>query len=346
MLWDGKNWITRLIYCLVAFCLFCVTYASRVPKVAVCIGGQTTRMQPPLMVEGLLQPNEGHFLFDFYYNLQVPPEGQEHIIYNTDSHITFEPSNYGKMNRTELVINLGKVMTTNYSAIVNISFHQLVPMDVVEHSMGHPLNLFEVEAMKSAKVQATILNMYLHQMRCINQIVEHERQQGFVYDYVISTREDVYFMRPMNLTYVISVLDQEVDHSTAHSERKCHMVMKECANFFGFNQRMFVYDRKTANITLSNRWNHFRYLLHQNATLINTEVFEKNMAEHYRLRSCPIFIDHFAVTAVRPIRDDIFCYPFWEIFKCLPTNSARAIGRHRCDRYLSIAKKVNTTSSS
>lgn len=297
------------------------------------------------MVEGLLQPNEGHFHFDFYYNLQIPPEGQEHIIYNTDAHMTFEPSNYGKMNKSELVTNLKQVMTSNYSTVVNISFHQLVSLHEVEHSMGHPLNLFEVEAMRAAKVQATILNMYLHQMRCINQIVDHEKRQGFVYDYVISTREDVYFMRPMNLSYVISVLDEGVDHSTIHSERKCHMVMKECANFFGFNQRMFVYDRKTANITLSNRWNHYRYLLHQNATLINTEIFEKNMAEHYHLRGCPIFIDHFAVTAVRPIRDDIFCYPFWEIFKCLPTNSARAISRHRCDRYISIARKVNTTSS-
>lgn len=347
MLWGSNRWLAKLTSYLKAFWILSVmTCTADIPKIAICIGGQTSRLQPSLMVDGLLRPNEGKFRFDFYYNLQVPPEGQEHIIYNTDPHVTFEPSSYGKMNRSELVTNLWKVMESNYSAVINVSFHELVPLDVVEHSMGLPLHLFEVEAMKSPTVQATILNMYLHQMRCMNQIVDQESERGFVYDYVISTREDIIFMRPMNLTHVISMLDEGLNHSTIHSERKCHMVMKECANFFGFNQRMFIYDRYTANITLSNRWNFFQQLLLKNVTLKNTEVFEKKMAEHYHLRACPIFIDHFAVTAVRPVRNDLYCFPFWEIFKCLPSNSLRVIHRQRCDRYMNIAKKDNSTSSS
>lgn len=315
-----------------------VNRTSSLPRVAICIGGQQSRMQPRLLRDGLLWTNDDDFYFDLFYNLQISSSSnREEVIFNTDPEVTFNSSTFGKMNASAVVERLYSLIHHPYSShskIVSVQFHKLLSLAEVESIIGYNLTLFEVEAMKSRQVQSTILNMYLHQMRCIEQINQYEQKYQFTYDYVISTREDVIFMRPMNLTYVLTILDAPgYDAVTKQPRRKCHMVMKECASFFGYNQRMFVYDRQTANVTLTNRWNYFKYLLSQNVVLMNTEVFELEMAKYYQFRGCPIFIDYFAVTAVRPVDGEIYCFPYWEILNCLPSNPSRKITRNKCERY-------------
>jgi hypothetical protein len=201
--------------------------------------------------------------------------------------------------------------------------------------------------MKPRHVQATILNMYLHQMRCIDQIQAYEQIENFTFDYVISTREDIIFFYPLNLTYALWRLEERKfitgDNASRLSElpRKCHMVMKDCANFKGFNQRFFIYERQTAINLLSNRWLYYQQLVQTKKVLFNTEVFEMMMARHYQAIGCPLPIDHFAVTAVRPVKNDIFCFPFWEVFKCLP--SGYKLPMHdKCEHYLPAKHKNHT----
>jgi hypothetical protein len=325
---------------LIVFCLF---LSHRSIKVAVCIGGQISRLMPHFLLEGLITPNP-YVNFGLYYNLQSYNQSGSLIVYNTDTNFTFEPTKFAYMNQSAVTSTLFQLMTTNNSHIQSIKFFELINLPEVEKLIGYELNLFEVDAMKPRKVQSTIINMYMHQQRCIHEIETYEKQQSFHYDYIISTREDVYFFRPFNLTKLFSILD-EIEYRPNPSNlnetiphRKCHILSKECANFWGFNMRLFIYERNAASLLLTNRLKYYRHLLSKNTTLINTEVFELEMANHYHLRNCPIFIDDFAVTAVRPVSGDIFCFPFWEVFKCQPTGVGRFTGKNRCERHKSQAK--------
>lgn len=310
-------------------------------KIAICIGGQTSRLLPEYMLTSLIDANPHHTMH-FFFNLQVINISEPKIVYNTDSLLTFQAVKYAYMNNSALTEVLTNYFQTNHSQVVSVNYFDLIGLEEMERRIGYELKLFEVKAMESRKTQSTILNMYLHQERCIAQINEYEKAKHIKFRYVISTREDLYFFKPLNLTKLLGIMEEYHPNSTHY---RCKMIMKGCADFGGYNQRMFIYHRDTAQIIMSNRLAFYRQLLSEKKILVNTEEFERDMAMNYKQLACPIFVEDFALTAARPVNEEgIVCFPFWEYFKCLPAGYGRYVGKHRCELYYK--KPENTTKRS
>lgn len=319
-------------------CIQAETTAKR-PRLAVCVGGQVSRLMPEHLYEGFVQFNTD-YEFDFFYNLQRFNSSRPHIVYNTDPNVTFHPTKYAYLSEPMVKHDLYQIIrATEHSKVISVNFHDQIDLPEIEQEIGYELKLFELPQLRSRATQATILNMYRHQERCISQIKEYEIANNFTYNYVVSTREDVIIFLRFNLTKILGILDEKVVTAVAGEDgsrnesysRKCNMVMKGCANFKGFNMRLFIYDRLTAENILSNRFNFARLLLKQKKELVVPEVFELEMARHYQYQGCPINVNDYAITAVRHTKDGKFCYPFWEIFKCLPHGIGQKIHRLRCE---------------
>ena len=304
---------------------------NRVKKIAVCIGGQAARWQPQHLLDGLIFPNlKDNYHFFMFSNIQ-----HSQVVFNTDTSNTFSPSLISGMNIDKARSYLDSLAF--HSPLVTVASLKYSRM-ITKEALLKYFNVSKLDRITQyTDVQTTILNMYAHQVMCVQQILQFEQDsstdQPFRFDCIISTREDIFFFRPINITKVISRLRTDTSPgsllavSIKKSQRNyrqnpippvCDIIYKKCRNFWGFNMRLYILTREVGIQFLGNRFSFYKYLYQINQTILNPERFELSQANALRLFGCPVSVEEFPVTAIRHFFNGQMCFVFFEIDRCVP----------------------------
>jgi hypothetical protein len=186
--------------------ILCIGNHSKhhVPHIAICICGQLGRLIVNSTFDYLLKSNP-QVKFTLFYHLQ------EGYIHNTGSH--FQPSPYLNHSKEQLRNEL-QGMIGNHSdhiAIGNIVYNSIDPK-TLEATWKQRFNVTKLTTFSFFHLQNMIhliMEMYKHQVDCATEIINYEYNEAGkagampIFDYVISTREDLYFFLPFNMTYLI-----------------------------------------------------------------------------------------------------------------------------------------------
>lgn len=165
------------------------------------------------------------------------------------------------------------------------------------------------------------------QEHCTRQILETEKIQNVTYNYIISTREDVYFHKPMNL---FEIFQSEASNS-------CDLFCRDCLSWGGISMRLQLFTRNAGIVMLGNRLSHFSYLHVLNLTIQNPEQFELHEAESHNISLCPRSINLMPVIAARHTHSDRICFidEEWGMYGsndvCIPSNCLN----DSCRQYIS-----------
>lgn len=275
------------------------------PRIAVCVSGQVTRWQPQHLSDGLLAANPA-YRFYLFYNLQESKNlSAAANIYSTDPHLSFEVSPMARLSMAEAAAHIDRLLHGNA---------QLASMAYVgSKSAAEWQAHFNVSALDrirdhTGSIQSSILNMYAHQPRCMEQIELFERSAGWRFAYVLNTREDVYFFRPLQLSSLLPML----------VAGQCDLPYKGCLNFWGHNMRFYAMRRQVAGRYLSSRLAFYQRLYAMNRTVKNPEKFELLQARSQGFQGCKLTVEQLPVTAVRHVAEGQFCFILLEYYQCLP----------------------------
>lgn len=305
--------------------------------IAVCVSGQVARWQPFHLVNGLLNANP-RFRFHIFFNIQSQPNRSD-IVYNTDQNNVFDPGYMTHLAYDDAWTLVSSLLNSNHSKVVSMVFIQ--PATTKEWKEMLKVDVLD-RITQFVDTQTTILNMYAHQPRCVEQLLAYERERNsrnpavkFRFDYVISTREDVYFFRPMNLTHLTSTLRTPGSAKRYGQDREdaCDIPFKRCLNFWGFNMRFFILQRDKAVRFLGNRLSFYSFMYATNKTIENPERFELAMANALQLTPCPMPVDEYPVTAARYFGQGQYCFISFEVQNCVPKYAESFIRQHLCTDY-------------
>lgn len=298
-------------------------------EVAVCISGQVARWQPHHLVKGLLKANP-QFRFYLFFNIQAHKNHSE-IVYNTDPENVFQQSDMTGLNYEQSWQILTEMNNLANSRVISLLYIAAANADEWKQA----LNTTKLDRITQyLHAQTTILNMYAHHPHCIEQILAYEKTRNtqiknnyltpFHFDYIASTREDVYFFKPMNLSPIASIITPNKNHS-------CDIPFKRCLNFWGFNMRFYLLRRDVGVRFLGNRLSFYRFMFDVNRTVENPERFELNLAVALQLSPCPMSVEDYPVTAARQSsqREGV-CFIWFEVDRCVPKDSQQFVKQHFC----------------
>lgn len=178
--------------------------------------------------------------------------------------------------------------------------------------------------------QDSILNMYRMQENCYDTIVAEERLHNTVFDYVISTREDAYYFKPLNISDLLPFF----------KGGECDMVMKNCLVWNGLNMRFQLMTREAASKVIGKRMEYYHSLRKTRTLPFNPEQFELWQSRHYQVSTCPKPVELVPVAVVRHISNGTFCFPKYEVMNnCFPTEMNHTVTNMQCDKFRNIVGK-------
>lgn len=298
-----------LLWWLLLFASF--FHLSETHRIAVCISGQISRWIPDFFYSGMIQANPEH-LFSLFINLQFHTSTNITSVFTTKSQINFQPTPVSELPFSDMLQFVHDLYTTNHSQIVVLDI--IPPKTLIEWKKSMKLSLDRI--FLYSKKQHAILNLYFHQRRCFDQIKLHEEIQQQAFDYVINTREDIYFFRPIKLDPLFPSHHFSVDDLTSirrqrdialptnftqHSphHRYCDIVVKDCLSWNGTNMRWQLFSAQQSAMILQKRMNYYRSLYKTKTTFRNPEIFELNQFRHFGLNVCEYSIETIPVAAIR-----------------------------------------------
>lgn len=141
--------------------------------------------------------------------------------------------------------------------------------------------------------------MYKHHEDCGNQIEILENRTHVKMDYIINTREDIYFFKPLNLTSLIEkhmVISNPDDHSSP-----CDLLTKGCLDFGGLNMRVQFLRGGPRGIAYMSKVKYFKLMMREpRMKFENPEIFEQYIAEKLLdMKVCKLDVEEMGVTAAR-----------------------------------------------
>jgi hypothetical protein len=219
---------------------------------------------------------------------------------------------------------------------VSVGTFQFRPHHDLEYwvkRMGGPLDRFHEHRMHNgSSIGVNIMNMYNGHELCHQQIVSYEERmqshnssgrsdRPWKFDFVVATREDSYFFKPINLTEVFAYMrHSQTKAAAAGHSGTCDIVLKDCLNFGGLNMRMQIMTRPAAQLMLGGRFAIYDHLRKANHTVQNPEQMEKLQAHYHQLHTCPVSVEIVPVTAARRLPNDTVCLYHFEVDDCYPTS--------------------------
>jgi hypothetical protein len=349
-------------------------------QIAICVSGQISRWLPVHLLSGVIQANSDHF-FHLFINLQYHLNDDMSSVFTTNSALSFESTPVSKMKSIDLLNYIHSLYSTKNSQVVSMEF---VPprslldwkksfalssslLNSTSYSKGGSLpNLDRISLY--VKKQHAILNLYSHQIRCYDQIKSYEKN-GVKIDYVINTREDIFYFKPINLAKLlpnhqqlmirdeILLRSEEVGNSRPFSFLRnslrhsfCDLVVKNCLKWNGTNMRWQLFSHDHSSAILENRLKYYRYLYKINTTFHNPEIFELNQYKYFQLNICEYPIDDIPATAVRyvggsrdvtPSSSNGECFIAQEIGdRCVPAKFQKLVKDNNCNLF------INSTATS
>lgn len=321
--------IISLAIIIVIFSHICVSSDYIKPdNVAVCVSGQLSRFLPEYIASGLIKPNPSIY-FLLFLNMQYK-FGSASGLYSTDSHLSFHQTNLTSLTQTQLSNYLHNLLaTSNNSEMISLVFTNSEGIAYWEKIIQRsPLDRIH----QYTSIQPNILNMYRNQYNCISQIESYESLTGNAVDYVISSREDLYYFYGLNLSYLLSFMKQQRQLSSNH--KVCDMISKECLAWTGLNMRWQLFTRNASIFMMKRRFEYYQSLYSTNQTFLNPEIFEKQQSLYYGLKVCDHFlIDFIPNIAARHVQAGHICFAKPEtIDYCVPNNYTSFVAANLCHK--------------
>eukprot|EP01038_Epipyxis_sp_PR26KG_P013336 gene13336-17888_t len=321
-------------YILSVTLLFQLVNAFNTTNIAVCITGQTGRLQPNYLLYSLINPTfnnlESRFNFHLLYVLTHTKDLP--LIVNSDAGTRHCVSTYQNMSETDIIYNLHTIMNSS-NGNSQVQYVEFVP-PLSRRDWEEVMQQKNLDRMTSyTNLMHYILDMYHKQVLCAEAIQKLEQENNNLeLDYIISTREDIWFFNmTLNLSNIIESTFQSFD---------CKVVAKNCQNYGGINMRFQLFPRDSGMKMLLNRIDFYKSLYTTNKVVDNPEQFELLQLQSYGWKPCDAGIDLIPATAARFMDDDSVCLANSEYSKsCIPSGKEKFVEDLQCLQVLSNGKK-------
>lgn len=175
-----------------------------------------------------------------------------------------------------------------------------------------------------ADMQHVVLNFYQHQHSCHTQFSAYEKLHNVEFAYVLSTREDSYYLSAVN-----------VSHLTAQLRKtgECDMIARNCIAWGGINVRWHLMTRNTSDYVLGRRFEFYRLLFKERRQSYNPEQFEATQLEYYGLKICELDPNIIPTLIARHVMNDEVCFLKPEtIDHCVPLANNSFVSKKMCHR--------------
>ncbi|KAI9019688.1 hypothetical protein DFJ74DRAFT_674046 [Hyaloraphidium curvatum] len=257
------------------------------PLVAVCVGGQPSRLQPDFLRDALAG-NSG-FRFAVFYNL-ARPGGRG--FWNARGPPGAGEAKLANMSEAAIEASLRDAFAAAGTVEhLSVAFHAPVPPRERMAALG-------VAALDRVRqyvyMQERILDMYSHQVACAAQVAAWEAGTGVRADLAASTREDVAFLAPLDLGAAV------------RAGKGCDVASKECSAWGGIAMRFQLLSRRGLE-ALGKRFEYYRLLWAESRTVSNPENFEEAQAADMGLRVCPLPVGMLPAVGARPLAGGGWC---------------------------------------
>jgi hypothetical protein len=274
-------------------------------RIAVCLHGQVSTLLPEFRAESLLSTNAEHKFFIFANLKQAVKANGTQV----DAHKSEPASNSDPETTAHL-----RTMLRHHEHIKIVSVQNF--------------QLQSRERQRSLKPSVTASNNYLATVHshhlCAKQIAAFEQSGNGQFDYVISTREDVMYFMPMNIT----ALQRNLRPADVHEQRlggQCDGVYQDCMGQAGYNLRFSLYTRRAAFLMMTNeRLSFYSGLLESDLTTGNFNLIDRMQASKSGLSMCALPTEKVPVTASRYLGNGTMCYEEHQLQGCV---AARLIDR-------------------
>lgn len=186
-------------------------------------------------------------------------------------------------NITNMLVNL---FSAPNSHVVDVQYHEPLGrrqwLDFLKKDRLDRISQF-------VSNQHIILNMYSYHEACSNQIQLYEKNTGTIFQYIINTREDIYFFKPIDLKYLI--------HKYVRG-RKCNMLTKDCLNWGGVNMRFQLLSREHG-LQYLRRIEFYSSMYSTNDVVVMPEAMELLQTQRLNIKLCNVSVEEYPVVAAR-----------------------------------------------
>lgn len=273
-------------------------------SVAVCVSGHMARWLPEFLLTGLIEPNSRFFNFYLFFNLEYINTRNISALFQKQGEYNFGPSAVNFWNSADLFRSLHMMYRSKSSQIASIEFRPRKKLVTWKKQLKRALNRIS----QFADNQQIILNLYAHQMACAEQIELFEEHSNLTMDYIVLTREDLYFIKPLYLQDVLprtfpkdiatTIMRSPLLNQTNKDYDYCHLNTKNCLNWGGVEMRFEIFDRRNIDI-IRNRLKFYLTLYNPKYSVFNPESFERHQLHTYGLNYCEFPPDYFPVIPAR-----------------------------------------------
>ena len=318
---------------------YSIPWPTRSNSVAICISGQVGRWLPEQFVTSFIDANPRYHKY-FFFNMN-----NESYKFSTNQNAIFSYGIDRHMKPSDIELYIRELYTRpDHSNVVSIHYHKRYELLKWKEIMGG-LRLDAINQFNETTVTDNILNMYKNYVNCGHQIETTETRQGWSFQYIISTREDIYFYLPVYLDRILE------DPANAGYD----IFFRDCLGYGGFNMRMEIHKHDAGLVLLSSRLGYYHHLLLNRKHYMNPEAFEVNHASHFKFRARGVDVDKLAVTAARyktyskeSRTWSDYCFLYKELLSCYPKMYGMAdfVTSHLCfDSELAQLKSTCTESN-
>ena len=162
---------------------------------------------------------------------------------------------------------------------------------------------------------------------CSDSIKRYKETFQKSFDYIISTREDIIVLKEMNLTDLLSKVQNS---KLSRGLSNCDLLSKDCLSWGGINIRFWILSEQNGLNFLSSKITFYKELIRQRRKIFNPEQYDAHHKNVLGLNHCGISINDFPVTAARHTFGGNYCFIDAEIDGCKPNGLEHIINSKMC----------------
>ncbi|KAI9016708.1 hypothetical protein DFJ74DRAFT_678019 [Hyaloraphidium curvatum] len=263
-------------------------------RVAVCVAGLAARLEPDFLLRALVLANPA-VRFSLFFRLQsdVTASGDKPLdLHSTAGNASFLPGRFAGLPEDALAAELRKTFAPagNVELLDARLADPLPRAEWTERMGGSDLKVIGL----FSPIQHKVLNMFQNQLSCAAAVREAEETRG-AYDHLVSTREDVWFFRPVDMARL------------SEAGRGCELAAKKCLAWGGLNLRFQMYTGPRKLDALASRLAYYRNLSDARDSVVNTEMFEGRQVHEMGLRRCLLPVGMIPAAVARHVAGGRFC---------------------------------------
>jgi hypothetical protein len=150
----------------------------------------------------------------------------------------------------------------------------VVSVQIFQVKSSDPSRHFQLGVVTAINSLTAVLSNHL----CFKQVVAYEQARRWQFEYVISTREDVIYFMPMNITALLRNL-RPSNGDGRGARGQCDGVYQDCMGHAGYSLRFGLYTRSAATAMMTNeRLSFYSGLLESDVRTGNFSLIDRMQA--------------------------------------------------------------------